>query len=430
LFSKIKNTSAALLFLIILFSGLCYLGSNRYHEAFRISGEGFRPVSKTLSNRRAAGKPLAALPSPSLSPSEKLGFIYNIDDITEDHLTDSLDQDKLFIEGYGLTQRLLGRRVMEDVNPTYTVVRLSDGSLVFADPDALYQSPARYATRLAIFRDTLAEKKEIPLLYVQAPQKYHPDAGVTLPDGFANHANLQADTFLQRLEKLDVDTLDLRSALLETGRYSSLFFTTDHHWTAEGAFTGWQALAEKLEQDYSFNIPFTATNPRYWKQITLEDFFLGSQGKRVGSSYAGLDDFEIWLPGFETDFSYEIPIQNYLDEGSFAEALLFPQYLENENIYKNNPYVFFSGGDFPFARMKNLNNPNGPTVVLLRDSFACPFAPFMALGCGELVTIDLRHFRGDLMEYISWVRADMVVVMYSPSVFSNEAFFTFKEVKT
>jgi len=428
LFSKIKNTAAALLFLVILFSGLCYLGSNGYNEAFRVPGEGFRPVPKTLSARRTADKPLAGLASRPLSPEQRLGFFYDLDDTVENKLTDSLDRDKFFIEGYGMTQHLLGRRVMEDVDPQHTVVRLSDGSLIFADPDALYQDPTPYAEALAAFRDTLSEEKNIPLLYVQVPQKYNPNAGVTLPDGLSDHANSQADTFLQALAALDVDTLDLRPALLETGRYSSLFFSTDHHWTAEGAFIGWQALAEKLEQDYSFNIPFTATNPRYWKQTTLEDFFLGSQGKRVGSAYAGLDDFEIWLPGFETDFSYQIPIQGYLEEGTFAETLLFPEHLKNEDLYQNNPYVFFSGGDFPFARMKNRSNPNGPTVVLLRDSFACPMAPFMALGCGELVTMDLRSFREDLMKYISWVDADMVVVAYSPGAFSHEAFFTFKEV--
>ena len=146
----------------------------------------------------------------------------------------------------------------------------------------------------------------------------------------------------------------------------------------------------------------------------------------MGSLYAGLDDFEVWTPNFDTDFSYDVPIQGYLEEGSFEETLLFPEYLEEGSYFETNPYVFYSGGDFSFARMKNLNNPNGPTVVLLRDSFACPFAPFMATGCGELVTIDLRHFRGDLMEYISWVRADMVVVLYSPGSFGTSAFFTFE----
>lgn len=424
---KIRDTAAALLFLAILLAGMCYLARNGYQETFVVSCEGILPTAKTLSPRRSAAKPLSHVLSKSAS-SQQLERFYGLDDTVEQALTDTLDHDRLFIEGYGLTQRLLGRRVMEDVDPQHTVVRLGDGSLIFADPDGLYQKPAWQAQALIDFRDKLAETQGIPLLYVQAPQKYFAQAGASLPDGLADQLNPQADSLLQMLEADNVDTLDLRLALAGTGRYSSLFFSTDHHWTAEGAFIGWQSLAKKLEADYSFSIPFTATNPYYWTQTTLEDHFLGSQGKRVGSLYAGVDDFEVWSPKFDTALSYQIPIQGYEEEGTFEEVLLFPDHLEKGSLYETNPYLFYSGGDFPFARMKNLNHPNGPTVVLLRDSFACPFAPFMALGCGELVTMDLRYFNDDLMEYISWVNADLVVVLYSPGAFGTEAFFAFEEV--
>lgn len=430
---KLRDTAAALLFLAVLLAGVLYLATGAYSQHFYAAGAGFRDTAKPPAAARLAWQRPMTVPhraQPPVSPSgvdpeavsERL---LALDDEVESTLTDLLDRDHGFIEAYGLVQRLLGRRVMEDVDSHYTVSRLSDGALSFADPDNAYYDTSGHAQALADFRDTLAEELDIPLLYVQVPQKASVYGESQLPDGLNDYGDAHANTFLRALREREVDYLDLRPVLAGTGRYSELFFRTDHHWTAEGAFLAWQAVAEKLEEDYGYDFPLFSTNPDRWERTVLEDAFLGSQGKRVGGLYAGYDDFELWKPKGKTSFEYKVPIQAYQRTGSFEEALLFPERLKQTDPYEANPYTYYSGGDYPFARMKNLRNPDGPTIVLLRDSFACPFAPFMAMGCGELVTIDLRYFRDDLMTYLRWVEADMVVVLYSPGSLTLDSTFDF-----
>ena len=407
--TKLQRTLTAILFLAVLTAGVIYLalgyrGALRSSAAGILRGEGDKPVEDLFSFSDRIQAATGRL---------------------EQSLADTLDRDRLFIESYGLLQRLQGRTIVEDVEAQYTVARLSNGSLTFADPEAVYSDPVRRAEALAKFRERLTGTLDIPLLYVQSPQKVSAYGTTTLPEGLSDYGDRYADDLLSMLDEYGIDTLDLRPVFAESGQYDDLFFRTDHHWTPEGAFLAWQSVAEALERDYGFAIDSAATDRSQWDVERLESIFLGSQGKRVGTLYAGMDDFELWSPKAGGQYQYIVPIMALDRTGSFETSLLFPERLEECDPYKANPYTYYSGGDYSFARMKNLDHPDGPTVVLLRDSFACTFAPFMASGFGEVVTIDLRYFHDDLMEYISWVGADMVVFLYSPGSVKLDSMFTF-----
>lgn len=498
---KLRHTLTALLFLAVLVAGIAYLGIGLNEQRF-VQGEGFAHVEKPflLSQRQHRGKdaPDRRTKGEFVTPADLAARADKATGAVETLLTDTLDQDHLFIESYGLVQQAIGRRVMEDMDPQYTVARLSDGTLTFANPNATYQSPQGYAQSFAALGEALKTRFRIPLLYVQAPQKVYYDGEATLPDGLEDYGDTHANAFLHAVRALGVDTLDLRPLFTgepeeepelpifpkdevydlredteapseeeeseneveitseETSEEKTetntdedtdeneeeekeeepeispyeypLFFETDHHWTAHGAFLGWQSLAEKLETDYGFTVDPDFTDLREWKCKLYADIFLGSQGKRVGSLYAGLDDFYTLYPKKFTRFEYSVPSQGIARRGRFQSSLLFSERLKEGDLYETNPYTYYSGGDYPFARMKNLLNPDGPVVVLLRDSFACPFAPYLALACSELVTIDLRYFNDDLLNYISWVEADMVIALYSPGALRNDVFFDFFSV--
>ena len=334
----------------------------------------------------------------------------------------ALDKGHLFIELYGGVQALSDRTVVEDVDPQYSVVKLTDGTITFinAEPKDVTGN-GRAVVRLA----QALEEREVPLLYVQAPQKLQENDD-RLPTGVTDYGNDYADQILSVLSENGVATLDLRKTLADTGRYwSSFFFRTDHHWTPEAAFTAHQALAQVLETDYGFTIPEENTDPTAFTRTNLSDFFLGSQGKRVGSLYAGVDDIEIWKPNFDTDFTYSIPIYDMERTGPFEESLLFPERIEEKDFFNGNPYTLYAGGDYPMARIYNELSPDRPRVMLLRDSYACVLTPFLALDCGELITIDLRYFHDDLLTYVDWLEPDLVIVMYTAGSAALDELFDF-----
>ena len=162
-----------------------------------------------------------------------------------------------------------------------------------------------------------------------------------------------------------------------------------------------------------------------WDRQVLEDFFLGSQGKRVGSLYAGVDDITLYTPKFDTELTYTCPVYAMERSGPFSESVCFPERVARRDWFGENPYVYYAGGDYPLASIVNHKNPSGPRIVLLRDSFACALTPFLALSCSELTTVDLRYFSGDLLETIAGLEPDLVLTLYTAGTTSNPALFQF-----
>ena len=196
-----------------------------------------------------------------------------------------------------------------------------------------------------------------------------------------------------------------------------------------GAFFAWQNLAQLLDHNYGFVTPSYLTDPANWSTAVLEDFFLGSQGKRVGSLYAGADDITLYTPLFDTNLTYACPAYGFTRTGPFNQSVCFPERVEEQDWFNGNPYTYYAGGDYPLATITNHNNPDGPRIVMLRDSFACALAPFLSLSCSELITIDLRHFDGDLMETIGAYDPDLVLTLYTASTTGLENMFQFDKTE-
>ena len=86
--------------------------------------------------------------------------------------------------------------------------------------------------------------------------------------------NPGADQVIGSLKEAGVSVLDLRENLHKEGlSHEELFFHTDHHWNLEGAFWGYQKLAERLNEDYGYNIGESLTDRSRFCQ---KDFPKGS----------------------------------------------------------------------------------------------------------------------------------------------------------
>ena len=443
-----RNTCTAVLFLCGLLAAVIYLGLGAIPEV-RGFAEVQRPSRSTrpdkpliLAQAEAEEKAGPAMVRTGVRPMRKsLGICLPSYEEAMDALTQfteeadsaintQLDRDHLFIELYGATQRLMGRRVVEDADPQYTVIRLENGYLTFSDPDGEQVDMSVRAEEMVEFVQRVKKEYKTPVLYVQAPSKLSVS---TLPDGLEDYTEAEADQFLALLEKAKVDTLDLRPAFREAAETNpdtaaELFFHTDHHWTPAGAFLGYQILCEKLEKSYRFQIDEDLTDPDTYNKYNFEEVFLGSQGRRVGEAYTGLDDLEIWSPKELTHFVYSVPIIGLKREGPFVTSLLFPERLAHVDLYNDNPYAIYAGGDYLLSRAVNQDLPDGKRILILRDSFGCGLTPFLSMACGEVMAMDPRQFNGNqdiMMHYIDWLEPDLIIVMNTTGSLRVEKLFPY-----
>ncbi len=394
---KFRSTLTAFLLLILLLFGAGMLFSNapNFPNSFQEAYASARPEDP--------------------SPVEKLSAAISAAESVVDR---TLNQHTELITLFGGLQRLIGNDVVRD-SGGYTVVRMKNGKLTFLD------SPSDPAPNAALLNDFAAYNHSlgVPTLYVTLPNKVDPNAD-QMPTGSFGYGNGHGDQFLELLDP-SVGSLDLRECFQTAERpYDDYFFDTDHHWTPEGAFLGFQCLCQELRDEYGFAIDPELTDPDHYERVVYENWFLGSQGKRVGPLYAGVDDFTLLLPkGADSGYQYSIPHKETVRSGSFADAFLFYEMLEKKDYYHLNPYAAYSGGDYPLSIAENRNPSSGKRVLLLRQSFSCTLAPFLAQACARVDILDLRYYQGSVRDYVRQTRPDLVIAAYGAGDCVNEALF-------
>jgi len=321
------------------------------------------------------------------------------------------------INAKGWIYRTLGIDIIKGDEPKYDVIRLKDDYITFA---GTAEDVAPFANKLNAF-GTWLENNNIPFLYVQAPHKW-PKNMVEFPHK-ENHYAEQADEMLYSLSDNGFDVYDLRDDIdgLE------YFFKTDHHWKPETGLSAARYIVEFLNEKYNFGLDTSVYNEENYTFEVKEDFFLGSQGKKVGKYYAGLDDYTIITPQFETDLQKTVPIMGIDVSGDFTACFHDYSVFENQDIFAASPYVFYTS-DYNLEIDKNMLADNDKKVLFIRDSFGCVLTPFLSLSINELHVVDTRLFKENLYDYILQNDFDLVIFESNPG-FNQAQFTIFKEDK-
>ena len=305
----------------------------------------------------------------------------------------------------GLMAHIMGQRYMNKR------VKLDNGHLT-------YIFKKRNATRSAAQMTKLYNKqkeKGKDFLFVLAPIQV-PKYEDLLPAGYTDYSNQNADDLLGMLDENGVPTLDLREAMRNDGiDHSNAFFVTDHHWKMETGFWAYTKIIERLEEAGEMDpIASMYTDLDEYEIEVYKDYFLGSHGKRTGSYFAGVDDFSIINPKFETDMSLEISSIGLNKQGRFAD-LSFDYSKLRLDYFSSNPYGAFSYGNRDMKNYRNSRAPVDLKIMTIGDSFSrVPFA-FLTLVFGTCDQLDMRHYKGDFEEYYSKYDPDVVIVLINPS---------------
>jgi len=330
-------------------------------------------------------------------------------------LTDDLTYHDELVNLNGLRENILGTRVI--YKDDAVIVKAESGSLINI-ANTIDEEETSSIVSLIQELQVISKENGADFLYCAAPEK---EMYEKAPINIDNYSLDNYYQFLSLLTKAKIPYIDCAQVLDEADiPTTDLFYYSDHHWKVYPGFVAANAICKELSTRYNYYYNKQYADISNYDIEKYTDWFLGSKGRKTGIYFSehGADDFELIIPKFKTDLTEEQPYKNHVRRGKFEESVL---YMENmrKNPYRVNTYATYSGGDFRLQIMKNNLNPDGKKILLIRDSFACVVAPFMALQTGELYICDVRsgdEYVGDKVDmetYIKQIKPDCVLVLYT-----------------
>ena len=87
----------------------------------------------------------------------------------------------------------------------------------------------------------------------------------------------------------------------------------------------------------------------------------------------------------------------------------------------------FIGADQPYSVIENLDNPNGETCLVIKDSFGNAFIPFLIPHYKTIHIIDPRYYPQSLNEFSGNKKLDDIIFISNISTTRNEYYISAME---
>lgn len=195
-------------------------------------------------------------------------------------------------------------------------------------------------------------------------------------------------------------TVDLYGAL-EARSAGDIYYRTDHHWTSLGAFYGANAIFEAMGLE-----PLDLSG---YQKTTVTNQFYGTLFSSSGVRWLPPDRIDAYVP------DEGIRVTTYFD-GSPEEGSLYV----DEQLEVKDKYAYFLGGNQPLCVIESEKAPDGPKVLIVRDSYSDSLAPFLTERFSEIHLFDLRYNLNSVSKYAEENHIDTVLVLYSFANFISD----------
>lgn len=166
-----------------------------------------------------------------------------------------------------------------------------------------------------------------------------------------------------------------------------LYFRTDHHWTARGAYYAYLAFCEEK------GIEPTALED--YKRLQF-DGFLGTfyaNAKQPTAMKQNPDYVEAFVPIGTNE-------EEVFDSNGVKIAEYAVVYTKADKYDAGNKYLTFIGGDQPLTKIHNPSISDGSSIVVIKESYGNAFVPFLVDSYEYVYVIDYRAWSGDLANFV------------------------------
>lgn len=198
-----------------------------------------------------------------------------------------------------------------------------------------------------------------------------------------------------------VEWIDV-STELNKHKTEKIYYKTDHHWTTLGAFYAFQAAAPSLGIEGDLSGKYVS--------YAVSDSFNGMLASKSGVNLGEKEQIDIYVPTEEdTDL-----IVDYVDEGKRSTSLY-----DSSKLKEKDQYTVFLGGNSSLLDIRTVSTST-KRLLLVKDSFANSFVPFLTPYYREIVVVDPRYYSGTINDLMDSYRISEVLFLYSGNTFFKD----------
>lgn len=201
-----------------------------------------------------------------------------------------------------------------------------------------------------------------------------------LPKNAPTYDEMETINYIYDNLKID-KKINLYNSLKEGNKKYQMFYYLDHHWTSYGAYIGYNEFAK------TNNINPIKLSKFDIKEVT--DSFNGTLYSKTNDYSRKSDSIHTFTYG-DNDLKIE-----YVMSKKIKTSLYEDSYLE-----KKDKYSYFLDNNHPLIVVTNNTINTDNEIIIIKDSYANSFVPFLINHYKKIHIIDPRFYKLSISDYI------------------------------
>lgn len=276
------------------------------------------------------------------------------------------------------------------------MAKQENNDIYFGKDGYLFEKMIRFPDQLELnqryITEFLAMYPDLPISIILPTSSYtfHKDK---LPS-FAPQVDQIA--WLQEYAK-DWPWIDIYPAFNQSDR--QVYYKTDHHWTLYGAYLAYTQWITSIGQ-----------TPKDWT-----DFDIYQTYEFLGTYFSKGKPYSI---DYDTLAYINPPILSY----SFANTTV-NSLIDTSKLSQFDKYSAFLYGNPGFAQVITKESEQPTKVLVIKDSYANSFVPFLTSHFDQIDIVDLRGYSGSINSLLTNNDYDQILIISSFAQFSTDSNF-------
>ena len=201
----------------------------------------------------------------------------------------------------------------------------------------------------------------------------------------------------------NVTTIDVYNSLYAV-RDEYIYYRNDHHWTSYGAYCGYKTAIKKLG----------------FSEISYDKYHIEHASNSFKGTLYSKTLYDKIIPDMVDLYNYEngakvtsVEVNDGMEVKEY-DSIYFREYLKEKD-----KYLVYLGPNQPLIKIKT-DVKNERKLLVIKDSYANTFIPFLTQHYSEITVLDLRYIRTSYNDIVNMDDYNQVLIIYSAATMEND----------